>query len=259
MQIAVLVKHTPDTAELPGIAVADVASGDINANAGINPWDEFAVEEAIDLASRFSGDSTAITMGKSDAEDALRHALAMGVKGAAMVACDNAHELDLWTAADLLAGAVKSQGDVDVVLAGKQSVDGNSGVLFVGVAQKLGMPLLVNVSKIVDIADGTITVERIVGNNQEVLTAPTPVVISVAKEINEPRYPSIIGIRKAKRVKIASMTAADLGVDTSSGATSWTNLRKPEARNAAVQFMEGDSLEEKAVKLVDALMAEKVI
>ena len=55
------------------------------------------------------------------------------------------------------------------------------------------------------------------------------------------------------------MTAADLGVDTSSGATSWTNLRKPEARNAAVQFMEGDSLEEKAVKLVDALMAEKVI
>ena len=194
-----------------------------------------------------------------DAADALKHALAMGVGSAALIDTDGLSGGDMWTTAQALASAVKAQGDVDIVLTGKQSVDDNSGAVYVGVAQKLGFPLLTNVAKIVDIADGVITVERMVDGIQERVSAPLPVVVSVAKEINDPRYPSFMGIRKANRATIPSTSAADLGIGGAEGRTTWGNIRKPEERKTAVVIIEGDSVQEKAAKLADALMAEKVI
>lgn len=88
---------------------------------------------------------------------------------------------------------------------------------------------------------------------------PLPVVISVAKEINDPRYPSFMGIRKASRAKIPVLTAQDLGLESIPRAVRWENLRKPEARHTEVQIIEGETVEEQAAKLVDALLAEKVI
>ena len=161
MKIAVLIKQTPDTAELPKVSAEEVRDGDVKATMVINPWDEFAAEESIDLSERFDGDATAIAMGSADATDALKHALAMGVGAATLVETDAADTMDEWATATVLAGAVKALGDVDIVLTGKQSVDGNSGSIFVGVARKLGYPLLVNVSKIVDVADGVVTAERL--------------------------------------------------------------------------------------------------
>lgn len=259
MKVAVLVKQTPDTAELPKVAADDVRSGSVKTTMVINPWDEFAAEEAILLGERFDADSVAISMGPSDAVDALKHALAMGVGSAMLVDSSELTGGDLWTTAEALAAAVKTQGDVDLVLTGKQSVDDNSGAVYTGVACKLGWPLLSAVVRIVDIADGQITVERMVEGAMETVSVALPAVVSVGKEINEPRYPSFMGIRKANKATIPVTPASELGVTSGSGKTQWTNIRKPEERKTKCVVIDGATVSEKAAKLVDALMAEKVI
>ncbi len=258
MKIVVLIKQTPDTAELPKVSADDVRTGAVKATMVINPWDEYAAEEAIQLTDRFDADTVALSMGPADATDALKHALAMGVAEAAMIDNSGARG-DMWTTAAALAGAIKQQGAVDLVLTGKQSVDDNSGAVFVGVGKMLGWPVLTNVTKVVDIAGGKITVERLVDGGQETVEASLPAVVSVGKEINEPRYPSFMGIRKANRAQIPVVTAAAVGADPAGAKTQWTNIRKPEERTTQVVMIDGATPQEQAAKLADALMAEKVI
>ncbi len=261
MKVAVLIKQTPDTAELPRVTVAEAQSGEVQATMVINPWDEFAVEEAIDLADRFDCDTVAISMDRESETDALKHALAMGMDNAVLVDESVIDGGDEWAAAEALAAAVRMAGEqqeVELVLAGKMSVDGNSGVIYAGVACKLGWDLLVNVTRIVDIVDGTLIAEQVFEGGQETVEVPLPVVVSVAKEINEPRYPSFMGIRKASRASIPVLGRDDLEVGPSS-ATRWTDLDKQEPERVQVKIFEGDSVEEKAAQLADALMAEKVI
>ena len=258
MKVVVLVKQTPDTAELPKVSADDVRSGAVKATMVINPWDEYAAEEAIQLADRFDCDTVAVTMGHGDAADVLKHALAMGVAEAAFVDSSSLRG-DMWATASALAAAVKAQGAVDLVLTGKQSVDENSGAVFVGVASRLGWPLLSNVIRIVDISDGHISVERMVDGGQESVTVKLPAVISVGKEINDPRYPSFMGIRKANKAQIPVSNLTELGVDGSTSRTAWNNVRKPDERKTTVKIIDGATPEEKAAKLVDALLAEKVL
>lgn len=259
MKIAVLIKQTPDTADLPKVSAEEVASGELSVTQIINPWDEFAAEEAINLADRFDGESFAVTLGDSDATDGLKHALAMGVNNAVLVDMEGNGRMDSWATAAALAGAIKEIEDVDVVLAGKMSVDGNSGVIYAGVASKLGFNLLTNVAKVVDVADGKIVVERAFEGGTEVVSTPLPVVISVSKEINEPRYPSFMGIRKASRAKIPALPVSGMDVGDTANKTVWSNVRKPEERQTEVQIFDGASVQEKVAKLADALLAEKVI
>ena len=258
MKVVVLIKQTPDTAELPKVRPDEVRSGNVQATMVINPWDEFAAEEAILLNDRFGGESTAIALGTPSAADALKHALAMGV-GSAVLIDSSATPGDSFMTAALLAAAIKAQGNVDLVLAGKQSVDDNSGTVYVGVATKLGYRLLSNVTKIVDISDGKLTAERSVDGGLETVQVKLPAVVSVAKEINDPRYPSFMGIRKANKAQIPVLTPAALEVATTGGQSEWTNIRKPEERSTKVQLIDGATAQEKAAKLVEALLAEKVI
>lgn len=259
MKVVVLIKQTPDTAELPKVSADEVRAGNIKATMVINPWDEFAAEEAILLADRFGAETMALALGAPSAVDALKHALAMGVAGAALIDSSGLPARDLWGTAALLAAAIKGQGTVDVVLTGKQSVDDNSGVIFVGVATQLGYRLLNNVVKIVDIANGKVTAERQVEGGVETVESELPVVISLSKEINEPRYPSFMGIRKANKAQIPTVTPSTLGMTPPAPQSHWTNIRKPEVRQTQVQLIDGATVQEKAAKLVDALLAEKVI
>lgn len=258
MKVAVLIKQTPDTAELPKVSAQEAESGDIQATMVINPWDEFAAEEAIDLSDRFDCDTVAISMGGADETDALKHALAMGVSDAILVDESAVGDGDEWMVAGALARAVKEQGDVEIVLTGKMSVDGNSGVVFAGVACRLGWDLLVNVTRIVDLADGRLTAEVVHEGGQETVEVPLPLVISVAKEINDPRYPSFMGIRKASRAKIPVLGADELNL-AQSRTVRWVNMRKPESAAVEVTLFEGDNVEEQAESLADALLSEKVI
>lgn len=258
MKVAVLIKQTPDTAELPKVAAADVAQGNVRATMVINPWDEFAAEEAILLNERYDCDTVAISLGSADATDALKHALAMGVGEAVLVEGAPAAG-DIWGTASALAAAIQAQGDVDLVLAGKQSVDDNNGAIFAGVASKLGARLLTNVIRIVEIEDGILQAERLVDGGVEVVSVALPAVVSVSKEINEPRYPSFMGIRKANKAEIPVLNAAELGLNGSTPGAAWANLRKPEVTKTQVRVMEGATAGEKAAALVDALLADKVL
>jgi electron transfer flavoprotein beta subunit len=144
------------------------------------------------------------------------------------------------------------------------SVDGNSGLVAPGLARKLGASLLTQVVKIVDISDGKITVERQLEEGRETVVASLPAVVSVSKEINEPRYPSFMGIRKAAKAAIPSWSLADLGVagtavGESAALARWTDVRKPPARATQVVMVKEATPEATAAELADLLMAEKVI
>jgi len=254
-----LIKQTPDTAELPKVSADAVRAGTVRATMVINPWDEYAAEESILLGDRFDAKSVAISMGSPESADALKHALAMGVGSAVLVDTSGLTGGDLFTTAEALAARVKAQGDVELVLTGKQSVDDNSGAVFAGVAAKLGWPIVSGVANIVDVAGGRVTVERLIEGGQETVSVPLPAVLSVGKEINEPRYPSFMGIRKASKANIPVSPAASLGVASGSGKTQWINVRKPEERKAKCVMIDGASAQEKAAKLADALIAAKVI
>jgi len=255
MRYLVCIKQTPDTAELPKITAEEAASGKLNVGLVVNPWDELAIEAGLKLMEDYGGTTGVVTVGDEGAIDALRSALAMGCKDATLIENSDA---DAWGVAELLAAAIKKDDDVGVVVTGQMTVDGNSGAMPVALARKLGWPVLTSVAKVVDLADDSITVERAVGQTRITVKVPTPVVISVNKEIGDPRYPTFINIRKAARVKVPVLSAEDLGVDVPDAVIKMDNFRKPPARDAQVTLFDGTP-QEAAAALVDALLAEKVL
>jgi len=264
LKYIVCLKQTPDTAELPKITPEQALAGNEGVTKVLNPWDEYAVEEGIRLKERFGGETVAMSMGPEQVEEALKSALAMGCDRAVRLWDPSFVDSDVWGTALILAKGVEKDGGADIVLTGKMSVDGNAGAVAQGLACKLGVSLLTQVAKIVDVSDGTITVERLLDEGRETVTAPLPAVVSVVKEINEPRYPTFIRIRKASRAKIPVLSASDLGVDPSQvgaqGAkVKWTNLVKPEAKKRQVKIIEGETPQEIAAKLLDYLMNEEKV
>ena len=161
--------------------------------------------------------------------------------------------------AKVLAAAINKVGDVQVAIFGKSAIDGDTGQTAVQTARKLGWTPLTFVSAITAIGDGQITVERLLDDGKETVTAPLPVVISTVKEINEPRYPSFMGIRKASRATIPVWGAGDLGVDGVGSKVDWSKVYALPPREGSVEIIEGDSVQEKAAKLVAKLFEEKVI
>jgi electron transfer flavoprotein beta subunit len=258
VKIAVLIKQTPDTAELPKVAAEDLSRGSVNTTMVINPWDEFAAEEAILLDERLGAEVVAISLGPADAVDALKHALAMGIPEALMIVQEPGGAADLWTTAATLAAAIRNQGEVKLILTGRQSVDESSGAVYAGVAAQLGYPLLTNVVKIVDLNESELTAERLLDGTLETVRVKLPAVVSVGKEINEPRYPSFMGIRKANKAQIPTITPAELGI-TPAPRAEWSNIRKPVVERTQVQIIDGATVQDKANKLADLLLAEKVI
>ncbi len=264
MKIVVCVKQTPDTAELPKVDLARAKSGELGVTMVVNPWDEFALEEGIRLSERFNGNVTAVSIGPAQAVEALRTALAMGVGNAVLLSDGAFKDGDAWATARVLAAAIKKDGAADVVITGKQAVDGNSGLVSVGLARMLGANYLSGVTKVVDISGGKITVERSLEEGKETTTAALPAVVSVAREINEPRYPSFMGIRKANKATIPSWAAGDLGlsagqVGKAGSVMDWVDMRKPAARATTCEIIKADTVEKQASILMDRLQADKVL
>lgn len=264
MKIVVCVKQTPDTAELPKVDLARAKSGELGVTMVVNPWDEFALEEGIRLSERFKGDVTAVSIGPAQAIEALRTAIAMGIANAVLLTDGAFKDGDAWATARVLAGAIKKSGAADVVITGKQAVDGNSGLVSVGLSRLLGASYLSGVTKVVDISGGKITVERGMEEGKETVTATLPAVISVAREINEPRYPSFMGIRKASKATVPTWAAGDLGlsagqVGKAGSVMDWVDMRKPPARATKCEIIKADTVEQQASILMDRLLADKVL
>ncbi|RMH00580.1 MAG: electron transfer flavoprotein beta subunit/FixA family protein [Chloroflexi bacterium] len=266
MKVVVCTKQTPSTTAVFTVdANGHVSWDDPGGKPNIvNPWDEYAIEEAIRLKENHGAtDAIALTVGSEESKDALKTCLAMGCTEAILVSDSAFDGSDTVGTARVLAAAINKIGDVQIAVFGNRAIDGDTGLTPVQVARKLGWTPLTYVSAIKEISNGQITVERLLDDGKETVTAPLPVVISVVKEINEPRYPSFMGIRKANRATIPVWTAADLEVDGATGAeaakVNWGHVYAPPPREGSVEIIEGETIEEKVRKLVDKLFEEKVI
>ncbi len=259
MHVVVFTRSTPDTAAKVEVdASGQVSWGGVAPV--VNPWDEYALEEAILQAKAHKGKATAIAIGPELHNDALKHSLAMGLNEAIRIEDPAITSGDGLAYATAAAAAVNKLGDVNLVIFGKESVDVGTDIHTYMTARKLGWTMLSYVSKVleVDYDAGTIKVEKMLEQGKQVLTARLPAVISVMKDINEPRYPSFIGIRKAGKATIPVWGTADLGVDIPAVAVENLGYTNPPERHIENEIIEGDPAEQ-AKKLVDKLLEEKVL
>lgn len=257
MYIVTFTRSTPDTtAKVEVGRDGGVTWGD--AATVVNPWDEYALEEAIVQAKNAGGKSAVIAAGSEMHNESLKHSLAMGLDEAYRI--DLADPSDALTYASAAAAAVKKLDDVKLLIFGKESVDVGTDQHIYMIARKLGWTLLSSVAKIleIDYAAGTIKVEKVLDGAKQIISSKLPAVVTVLKDINEPRYPSFIGIRKASKAVIPVWTLDELGVSAGAAKVTVAGFRNLPARNVQVQMIEG-SPEEQAKQLVDKLLEEKVL
>ena len=259
MKFVVCVKQVPDSAAKVVVDNGRVTWGD--APLVINPWDEYAVETALQQAEAHGGDVTVMTVGGENSKEALKHALAMGCNEAILISDPALEGADSLLTSHVLAAAIQKVGDVDAAFFGKQAIDGDVGVTAAQTARVLGWPALTLVSKIDDLNPdaGKIEVERSIEEGRQIVEAKLPVVVSVVKDIGEPRYPSFMGIRKAARANIPTWSVSDLEMEAFSPAVVWPEVTNPEKREVTTEIIEGDSPQEIAGKLVDKVLGEKVL
>lgn len=216
MDIVVCVKQVPDTTAKKQLTDS-FRLNRASLEAVLNPFDEYAIEEAIRQRDTPGGEVTMLTMGPPSAEETMRKGLAMGVDRGVLITDDALGGSDIWVTAKVLAQALKSTS-FDLVLCGQESADSRTGLLPGALAEHLGVPLLSYAERL-EIDGDQATVHREVSGGYQVVTASLPAVVMVVKAINEPRYPSLKGIMASKRKEIAKMSVGDLGMDGDSVGT----------------------------------------
>jgi len=259
MKIVVCVKQVPDTAATMSVDSGVISWGD--APLIINPWDEFAVEAALNLAADHGGEVIALCLGKEGETEAIKHALAMGADSAVMVSDPALMGSDNVAASKVLAAAITKIGDVDLVLFGQQSVDTDTGLLPVQAARFLKWPSLTLVSKFekISLDEKKLQVLRSMEEAGQIVESSLPAVVSVTKDYGEPRYPSFMGIRKASKAEFPVWSLVDLGIETPTSSITWPEIFEPEKREISTEVVEGDTPADKAKNLVEKLIAEKVL
>ena len=259
MKIIVCVKQVPDTAAKVVVENGQVTWGD--APLVINPWDEYAVETALLQQEAHGGDVTVISVGGEEAKEALKHALAMGCGNAIQVSEPALANADSLVTSQVLAAAIQKIGDVDMVFFGRQAIDGDVGVTAAQTARVLGWPAYTLVSAIseLDPGNGSIRVERSVEEGRQVVEGKLPAVVSVVKDIGEPRYPSFMGIRKASRAEIPIWSLTELGVEVSDPVVTWPEITNPPKQEVVTEIVSGDSSQEIAETLAGKILEEKVL
>ncbi|MFO8101285.1 MAG: electron transfer flavoprotein subunit beta/FixA family protein, partial [Dehalococcoidia bacterium] len=210
----------------------------------INPFDTYAVEEGVRLKERFGGRVTVLTMGPPQADTALKECIEVGADEGILVSDRAFAGSDTLATAYVLSRAIEKIGDYDLVIAGKQTMDGDTGQVGPGIAQRLGAPFVAYVSRIDDITEGRMKAERMTDEGHEVVEAPLPCVMSVSKEINVPRLPSLRGKMKAKSAQFPTWSAADLGVEESkvgvAGSPTWVMQIFSPRRERKSEMVDGD-------------------
>jgi electron transfer flavoprotein beta subunit len=263
LKIAVCVKPTPPSEVQATVENGKVIWGD--SALIINPWDEYAVEAALQQKEIFGGTVMALSVGDESALIALKHALAMGVDDAvlisdpgAMLGADPEIVLDTQAVARLLAAGIQKLGGVDMACFGRQAIDGDSGIVPSQVARLLGWPSLTLTSTI-KVDGNTIRVEKNIEEGRQIINAKLPVVISLTKDFGEPRYPSFLNKRKADRATIPVWSLMDLGIPAPTPVVAWMDVALPVASQTSCEFIAGNSPEEIAESLAEKILAEKIL
>jgi len=222
MKIAVCVNHVPDTETKIKIGGDALSIDRAGVNYMLGPYDEIAVEEALRLREKFTGEVIVLSLGGDAHKETLRKALAMGADRAVLLKDDGAR--DSYGVAFGLAQELKTLSP-DVLLFGKQSIDYDDAQVGTLVAEMLGLPSVPVVTKI-EIQDGTVVCEREIEGGKEIVETKLPVAFLAQKGLNEPRYPSLKGIMSAKSKPIEEKPAA-----AAEGRVAPVRLRKPTAKN----------------------------
>jgi electron transfer flavoprotein beta subunit len=212
MRIILPIKQVPET----NAVKMDEETGTMvreGVEAIINPLDLYAIELAIQLREEHGGEVVAITMGPPKAEVALREAISMGVDAGVLVSDKKFAGADTWSTAYVLSAAVKKMGAFDLVICGERATDGDTGQTGPGLAAFLDLPVASYIGKVDSVTDERIRCRRLVEDGYEVLDVQLPAVLTVVKEIAEPRLPTLRGKQKAKKTDLPVFSANDLDVN----------------------------------------------
>lgn len=212
MKILVCVKQVPDTTDIKIDPETNTLVRE-GVAAILNPFDLYAIEEAIRLKEVHGGSVTAISMGPSQAESALRECVSLGVDDIVLISDRKFAGADTWATGLALSEAVKKIGDYDLLLFGQQAIDGDTAQVGPGVATFLKIPQACFVRKIEDVSNNKIIIERLMEDGYDRISMIMPAALSVVKEINIPRLPSLRGKRNAKKAELTVWTADDLKLD----------------------------------------------
>ncbi len=212
MHFVVCIKQVPDTTDVRIDPETNTLMRE-GVESIINPFDMYAIEEALRLKAEVGGKVTALSMGPPQAEAALREAISMGVDEGILVSDRAFAGSDSWATSYTLAMALKKIGDFDMIIFGKQASDGDTAQVGPGVATHLDLPQITYVRKVEEIDENKIVAERLLEAGYEVIESPIPCILTVVKEINEPRLPSLKGKMAAKRAEITTWGAEDIGAD----------------------------------------------
>lgn len=261
MNIAVCIKQVPGTAEVKIDPQTNTLIREGIENI-INPFDTYALEEGVRLRERYGGKVTAISMGPPQAEAALREALSVGADEAVLLSDSAFAGADTLATAITLGQAIKKLEPYDLIICGRQTVDGDTGQVGPELSEVLEIPFVAYVSKIEVVDGGCMRVQRMIEEGYEVIEMPLPGIITVVKEINSPRLPSLRGLTRAKSAVIPIWTAKELNIDEkvvglSGSATKVIKIFRPQ-RVRQGEMLQGNS-EQQVESLFNRLKETKLI
>lgn len=255
MKICVCVKHVPDTAV--AIRVVGDAGFDESVKHVMNPYDEYALEEAVRLKEAVGGEVVVICVGKAAAAATARAAMAFGADRGILVKTETAFQ-DSALTASVLKTVISQEGGADLIFMGKQSVDTEGMQTHYRLGAALGIPVANEVISFKMDGERAVVQREISGGDREVLEMTLPCVIGATKGLNEPRYPKLRGIMEAKKKPLRELDFAEMGIEQPDGAVELTRLEPIPERGAAT-MLEG-SVGEMVAELVNRLRNEaKVI
>ena len=212
MKIVVPIKQVPETSNVK----MDPETGTMvrsGVEQIINPLDLYAIEEAISIKNEHGAEIIAITMGPPSAEKALREAVAMGCDSGILLSNRAFAGADTWSTSYVLAKAIEQIGDFDIIFCGERATDGDTGQVGPGIASWVDIPFLTYVSGVDKIDDKTMTIERNVESGYQILEIEKPCLLTVVKEINFPRLPTLNGKKKARDIEIPVWGPEDIDAE----------------------------------------------
>jgi len=255
MNIIVCVKQVPDAKDVRLDPVTNTLARE-GVESIMNPYDQHALEAAVSLKESCGGAVTVLTMGPPQAEAVLRQAISCGADRAVLVSDRSFAGADTWATSYTLARAIEKVGPFDLVICGKQAIDGDTAQVGPGLAMRLGIPYATCIQKIRTATDQEIIVERMMDDGYDVLRSGFPLLLTVVKDINQPRVPSLKGKMRAKKEEITVLTAADIEADSAciglaGSPTQVVKVFPPDPRGE--RAMLHGSVDEQVEQLVDRL------
>jgi len=260
--IICLVKQVPDPETPASQFKVDESARRVMPVPGVQPvpsqFDTIGVEAALRIKDKVADTAiTIVSLGPDSSRDTIKHCLAMGADEGVHINDPAVNEADHWATAEVLAAAVQKLAPYDLIIAGRQAVDWDMGVVGSTIAEILGVPV-VTLAKDVQYEGGKVRVERVLPDGFETVESPTPCVVTVSNELGEPRYPQLRQIMIAARKEVKAWTVNDLGIPAPKNRVNLEALFVPETK-VETEWIEGDSGAEKGEKLAERLREAKLI